>query len=361
MSPPSPPELIAPTEDQIFYLRVLARYLCSRRGIKTLTLADSAGITGDQKQKENKTQAFLNRFTRGPSALADYRGFWRGSLKLHADHQKQGIELFNEPIIRQAFALVFPHLYANDQNDDSFIDAPLENWFSIDPLRSRDVCRHYCGLWWIVRPSSTKAKPSPGTEFNLGLLNIQPEDVSNSPLPLFKFHQPSSGTAGGGEVTSQGRLLALDSDQVLLLGKRRGSQTPTQLSWKYAWDPDRRKRETVIHGAIFTANTLGALIQSYFHGCFIEASERLRGSDFDQTDSFLRCFLGIITEAEMAEVPTSIKEVQQLRELHTNLESPPAGISALQGKQSPHRPVISSAGLERLKASCQDGPILTII
>ncbi len=45
-----PPALSAPSEDQLFYLRMLARHLCTRKGIKTLTLADSAGIAGDQKQ-----------------------------------------------------------------------------------------------------------------------------------------------------------------------------------------------------------------------------------------------------------------------------------------------------------------------
>ncbi len=357
----APSELIAPTEDQIFYLRMLARYLCSRKGIKTLTLADSAGIQGDQKQKENKTQAFLNRYTRGALAPADYRAFWKGILKLHVEHEKQGLELFGDPIMRQAFALVYPHLNSIDPNDDALIDEPLQAWFSIEPQRSRDVCRHHSGLWWIVRPHTTKAKAESEAEFNLALLNIMPDDVSNTPLPLFKFHQPLSGTSGGGEVSSQGRLLALNSDQILLLGKRRGSQTPTQLSWKYAWDPDRRKRESLIQGAIFTANTLGALIQSYFHGCFIEGSDRLRGAAFEDIDGFLRGFLGIKTESELTGIPTSIAEVHELRQLHSNLDGPPAGLSALAGKLPPHRAAVSSTGLARLKASPQQGPILTII
>ena len=259
--PAFPPEPVAPSEDQIFYLRMLARYLCSRKGIKTLTLADSAGIKGEPKQRENKTQAFLNRYSRGALAPADYRAFWKGILNLHLEHEKRGIELFSDPIMRQAFALVFPHLSDGDPNGDFFIDEPLQNWFSIDPQRSRDVCGHYNGLWWIIRPATTKANPGTDTEFSLALLNIQPEDVSGTTLPLFKFHQPASG-ASGGEVTSQGRLLALDSDQILLLGKRRGNQTLTQLSWKYAWDPDRRKRESLIQGAVSTVNTQGILIQS---------------------------------------------------------------------------------------------------
>ena len=356
----SPPELIAPSDEQIFYLRILARYLCSRKGIKTLSLADSAGIQGDQKQRENKTQAFLNRFTRGPLAVADYRAFWRGVLKLHREQEKQGIELFADPIMRQAFAVVFPHLSPDDPNGDVFIDDPLQNWFSIDPQRSRDVCRHYNGLWWIVRPSTTKVHPGTDTEFNIALLNIQPEDVSGTSLPLFKFHQPASGTSGGGEVTSQGRLLAFDSDQILLLGKRRGSQTLTQLSWKYAWDPDRRKRENLIQGAVSTVNTLGVLIQSYFHGCFIDGSDKLRGHEFEEVDAFLRGFLSITTEAELAEVPTSVKEVHQLRELTASPDAPPAGISALPEGSLRHKAVIGPAGLDRLKAWPQQGPILTI-
>jgi hypothetical protein len=359
----SPPELIDPSEDQIFYLRLLARYLCSRKGIKTLTLADSAEIQGDQKQKENKTQAFINRYTRGAQVLADYRAFWRGVLKLYHEHKRHNLELFNDPVMRQAFALVFPHLGSSDPNDDSFIDGPLQKWFYIDPQRSRDVCRHYSGLWWIVRPSTTRARIETEAEFNVALLNIQPEDVSNTSLPIFKFYQPASGTSGGGGVTSQGRLLSFHSDQILLLGKRRGSQTLTQLSWKYAWDPDRRKRETVIRGAISTVNTAGALIQSYFHGCFIEGTDQLRGTEFDEGDAFLRGFLGIKTEAELAEIPTSANEVQQLRQLQTSFDTPPAGISALTrtSGQAPHRAAISPAGLERLRASPQFGPILTII
>jgi hypothetical protein len=357
----APPELTDPTEDQIFYLRLLARYLCSRKRIKTLTLADSAGIKGSQKQRENKTQAFISRYTRGPLALVDYRAFWNGILQLHVEHKDAGIELFNDPVMRQAFALVFPHLNSNDPNGDFFIDAPLQKWFSIDPQRSRDVCRHYSGLWWIIRPSTTKARIPTEAEFNVALLNIQPEDVSKTLLPLFKFYQPASGTSGGGAVASQGRMLAFHSDQILLLGKRRGSQTLTQLSWKYAWDPDRRKRETIIRGAISTANTAGALIQSYFHGCFIEGSDQLRAAEFEDTDSFLRGFLGISTEAEMAEMPTSANEIQELRQLQTSHDGPPAGISALAGAQAPHRPAISPAGLERLRTSPQYGPILTII
>ena len=270
-----------PTEDQLFYLRMLARHLCTRKGIKTLTLADSAGIAGDQKQKENKTQAFLNRFSRGASAITDYRAYWQGVLKLYQDHKKNGAELFDDPVMRQAFAAVFPHLTPGNGKDDSFIDDPLLKWLSIDQQRSNDVCRHYSGLWWIVRPS-TRLTPGPGPVFNLSLLNIQPEDVSNSVLPCFKFHQAATGTSGGADVTSQGRMLAFDSDQILLMAKRRGTQTLTQLSWKYAWDPDRRKRENLIQGAIFTVNTIGELIQSVFsrllhrgYGPF--ARRRIRG------------------------------------------------------------------------------------
>ncbi len=354
------PALSAPSDDQLFYLRMLARYLCSRKGIKTLTLADSAGIAGDQKQKENKTQAFLNRYTRGASALADYRAFWKGVLKLYQEHKKSGIELFDEPVIHQAFALVFPQLIPDHPKDDSFIDEPLVNWLSIDPQRSKDVCRHYSGLWWIIRPS-TKLNPGPEPEFNLALLNIQPEDVSNTPLPFFKFHQAASGTSGGAEVSSQGRVLAFDSDQILLLAKRRGTQTLTQLSWKYAWDPDRRKRENLIQGAIFTVNTLGELIQSYFHGCFIDGSDCLRAGEFDGVDGFLRSFIGTRMESEMAELPTGVSEVHQLRPLQVNPDGPPIGISALDGKSPAHKAPISAAGLERLKASPQHGPILTII
>jgi hypothetical protein len=171
----------------------------------------------------------------------------------------------------------------------------------------------------------------------------------------------TGGASGGGEVTSQGRLLAFDSDQILLLGKRRGTQTLTQLSWKYAWGPDRRKHENLIQGAIFTANTYGVLIQSYFNGCFIDGSEQLRGSDFDDVEGLLRSFLGIKIEAEMADVPTSVSEVRLLRELQPDLDAPPMGISALKGQTPSHRPVISAAGLERLKAWRQEGPILTII
>ncbi len=352
--------LIAPTDDQIFYLRLLARYLCTRKGIKTLTLADSAEIKGDQKQRENKTQAFLNRYTRGAQALVDYQAFWKGILKLYIERKHQGVELFDDPIMSQAFGLVFPHFSLNDRKDDFFIDAPLQRWFSIEPQRSRDVCRHYSGLWWIVRPSTSKTRTGQETEFNLALLNIQPEEVSNTPLPLFKVHQAAGGASGGGGITSQGRVLAFHSDQILLLGKRRGSQTLTQMSWKYAWDPDRLRRENLIQGTIFTVNTHGVLIQSYFHGCFIEKSEHLRGSEFDDAESFLRGFLGVRTEAEMAEVPTSVHEVQLLRPLQTNPDSPPHGLSALKGIGSPHRPAVSPPGFERLKAPPKQGPILTI-
>lgn len=354
------PALHAPSDDQLFYLRMLARYLCSRKGVKTLTLADSAGIAGDQKQKENKTQAFLNRYARGASALADYRAFWKGILKLHQEHRKSGVELFDDPVIHPAFALVFPQLVPDHPKDNSFIDEPLVNWLSIDPQRSKDVCRHYSGLWWIIRPS-TKLKPGPEPEFNLALLNIQPEDVTNTPLPFFKFYQAASGTSGGAEVSSQGRVLAFDSDQILLLAKRRGTQTLTQLSWKYAWDPDRRKRENLIQGAIFTVNTLGELIQSYFHGCFIDGSDCLRADEFDAVDGFLRSFIGTGTKSGMAELPTSVNEVQQLLPLQTSADGPPPGISALNGKLPAHKAAVSAAGLERLKTCPLQGPILTII
>ena len=105
---PTPPELAAPSDEQIFYLRLLARYLCSRKNIKTLTLADAAAIMGDQKQKENKTQAFLNRYTRGPLALTDYRAFWRGILKLHLEHARHGVELFDDPVVRTARRRGYP-------------------------------------------------------------------------------------------------------------------------------------------------------------------------------------------------------------------------------------------------------------
>jgi len=362
VSPPAsaPPALNAPNEDQIFYLRMLARHLCSRKGIKTLTLADSAGIAGNQKQRENKTQAFLNRYSRGASAVADYRAFWKGILKLHQEYKTSGVELFDDPVMRQAFALVFPQLITGHPKDDSFIDDPLLNWLWIDLQRSKDVCRHHTGLWWIVRPS-TKLKPGPEPEFNLALLNIQPEEVSNTTLPFFKFHQAASGTSGGADVTSQGRMLAFDSDQILLLAKRRGTQTLSQLSWKYAWDPDRRRRENLIQGAIFTVNTLGELIQSYFHGCFIEGTDRLNSSDFEDAHSFLRGFLGTRTEQEMAEVPTSASEVEQLRPFQATPDAPPLGISALDRKLAAHKALVSGAGLERLKTCPQHGPILTII
>ena len=361
-APPPPAPLVpgTPTEDQLFYLRMLARHLCTRKGIKTLTLADSAGIAGDQKQKENKTQAFLNRFSRGPSAITDYRAYWQGVLKLYQDHKKNGAELFDDPVMRQAFAAVFPHLTPGNGKDDTFIDDPLLKWFWIDQQRRNDVCRHYSGLWWIVRPS-TRLTPGPGPVFNLSLLNIQPEDVSNSVLPCFKFHQAATGTSGGADVTSQGRMLAFDSDQILLMAKRRGTQTLTQLSWKYAWDPDRRKRENLIQGAIFTVNTIGELIQSYFHGCFIEGTDRLRGGEFEDVYSFLRGFLSTRGEQELAELPTSVAEVQQLLPLQSHPDAPPVGISALDGKFPAHKAVLPAAGLERLKACPQHGPILTII
>ncbi len=358
--PPPPAAPAAPTEDQLFYLRMLARHLCTRKGIKTLTLADSTGIAGDQKQKENKTQAFLNRYSRGASAIADFRAYWMGVLKLYQEHKKDGVELFDDPVMRQAFALVFPQLIANHSKDDSFIDDPLLSWLWIDLQRSKDVCRHYCGLWWILRPS-TKLTPGPEPEFNISLLNIQPEEVSNTALPFFKFHQAATGTSGGTEVTSQGRMLAFDSDQILLVAKRRGTQTLTQLSWKYAWDPDRRRRENLIQGAIFTANTTGELIQSYFHGSFIEGSDRLRANEFEDVYGFLPGFLGTKTEKDMAELPASVSEVEQLRLLQANPDAPPLGISALKGKLSAHKAVITPAGLERLKAPPQHGPILTII
>lgn len=363
VAPPTacaPLPMSVPNDDQFFYLRMLVRHLCTRKGIKTLTLADSAGIAGNQKQKENKTQAFLNRYSRGASAIADYRAFWNGVLSLHQEYKRNGVELFDDPVMRQAFALVFPQLFTGFAKDDSFIDDPLLNWLSIDLERSKDVCRHYSGLWWIIRPS-TKLTPEPGPEFNLGLLNIQPEDVSNTALPLFKFYQAATGTSGGAEVTSHGRMLAFDSDQILLLAKRRGTQTLTQLSWKYAWDPDRRRRENLIQGAIFTVNTLGELIQSYFHGGFIEGTDRLRGSEFEDTYSFLRGFLGTRIEQEMAELPTSIGEVEQLMPLQAVPDAPPVGISALNGKLPAHRTAVPAAGLERLKACPKHGPILTII
>jgi hypothetical protein len=185
--------------------------------------------------------------------------------------------------------------------------------------------------------------------------------VSNTALPFFKFHQAATGTSGGADVTSQGRMLAFDSDQVLALAKRRGTQTLTQLSWKYAWDPDRRKRENLIQGAIFTVNTIGELIQSYFHGSLIEGTDRLRGSEFEDAYSFLRGFLGTRTEQEMAELPTSAGEVERLRTIQANPDAPPLGISALGGKLPAHKAAISTRGLERLKACPQHGPILTII
>ncbi len=145
------------------------------------------------------------------------------------------------------------------------------------------------------------------------------------------------------------------------MAKRRGTQTLTQLSWKYAWDPDRRKRENLIRGAIFTVNTVGELIQSYFHGCFIEGTEHLRGAGFEDAYSFLRGYLGTKTELEMAELPTSAAEVERLRPLQRDPDAPPLGISALDGTLPAHKAVVSPAGLERLKASPQHGPILTII
>jgi hypothetical protein len=349
----------APSDDQIFYLRVLARYLCNRKGIKTLTLADSAEIKGSQKQKENKAQAFLNRYTRGAQSGVDYQIFWRGILRLYLENKERNIELFQDPIMREAFQLVFPQLTPNDRSDDSFIDNPLQRWFSIDPQRSKDVRRHYCGLWWIVRPSTGKGTAEAAPEFNFGLLNIPPEGVLNTPLPLFKFHQAASATNGDG-LTSQGRVLALHSDQILLLGKRRGTQTPTQMSWKYPWDPERTRRETVIQGTIFTVNTSSVLIQSYFHGSFVAGSELLRGTDFDDVDGFLRGFLGVRSEAELAEVPTSVEEVQLLRQLQTHAEERPLGLSGLKGKHSAHRLVVPQAALDRLKATPLRGPILTI-
>lgn len=355
-----PPALSAPSEDQLFYLRMLARHLCTRKGIKTLTLADSAGIAGDQKQKENKTQAFLNRYSRGAAAIADYRAFWKGVLGLYQEYKKNGVELFDDPVMRLAFGLVFPQLVTNHSKDNSFIDDMLLKWLWIDLERSKDVCRHYGGLWWIVRPS-TKVTPGPEADFNVSLLNVQPEDVSNTALPFFKFHQAATGTSGGADVTSQGRMLAFDSDQVLALAKRRGTQTLTQLSWKYAWDPDRRKRENLIQGAIFTVNTIGELIQSYFHGSLIEGTDRLRGSEFEDAYSFLRGFLGTRTEQEMAELPTSAGEVERLRTIQANPDAPPLGISALDGKLPAHKAAICARGLERLKACPQHGPILTII
>ena len=348
------------SEDQLFYLRILARHLCTRKGIKTLTLADCAGIVGGQKQKENKTQAFLNRYSRGAAALADYRSYWSGVLKLYQEHMKNGVDLFDDPVMRQAFALVFPHLTAVNGKDDSFIDNPLLKWLCIGLERSRDVCRHYSGLWWIIRPS-TKIEPGPEPVFNISLLNIQPEEVSATALPFFKFHQAASGTSGGSEVTSQGRMLAFDSDQVLLIAKRRGTQTVTQLSWKYAWDPDRRKRENLIQGAIFTANTTGDLIQSYFHGSFIEGTDQMPGARFDDAYTFLRGYLGTRTELDIVELPTSVNEVERLRRLHATLDGPPPGISALEGELPPHRPAVTTGGFQRLKASPQHGPILTII
>ena len=156
-------------------------------------------------------------------------------------------------------------------------------------------------------------------------------------------------------------MLAFDSDQILLLAKRRGTQTLTQLSWKYAWDPDRRRRENLIQGAIFTVDTIGELIQSYFHGCFIEGTDRLRGGEFEDAYSFLRGFLSTRGEQEMAELPTSVAKVQQLLPLQAHPDGPPVGISALDRKLPAHKAVLPAAGLERLKACPQHGPILTII
>ena len=160
----APLALSVPNDDQFFYLRMLVRHLCTRKGIKTLTLADSAGIAGNQKQKENKTQAFLNRYSRGASAIADYRAFWNGVLSLHQEYKRNGVELFDDPVMRQAFALVFPQLFTGYSKDNSFIDDPLLKWLSIDLERSKDVCRHYSGLWWIVRPS-TKSRRGLRPEF----------------------------------------------------------------------------------------------------------------------------------------------------------------------------------------------------
>ena len=143
---------------------------------------------GDQKQKENKTQAFLNRYSRGarPSPITVPIGpafsSFTGSIK------KNGAELFDDPIMRQAFAIVFPQATPNHSKDDSFIDETLLNWLSIAPQRSKDVCRLYHGLWWIVRPS-TKITPGPEADFNISLLNIQPDDITSTALPLLKFHQ----------------------------------------------------------------------------------------------------------------------------------------------------------------------------
>ncbi len=103
------------------------------------------------------------------------------------------------------------------------------------------------------------------------------------------------------------------------------------------------------------------MIQSYFHGCLIEGTDRLSASDFDDAYSLLRGFLGTRTEQEMAEVPTSVSEVEQLRPLQANPDAPPIGISALEGKLAVHKAPVSAAGLERLKTCPQHGPILTII
>ncbi|MGO9486523.1 MAG: hypothetical protein ACLPX9_18425, partial [Rhodomicrobium sp.] len=102
-------------------------------------------------------------------------------------------------------------------------------------------------------------------------------------------------------------------------------------------------------------------IQSYFHGCFIEGSDRLRAKEFEDVYGFLPGFLGTKTETDMAELPASVSEAEQLRLLHANPDVPPLGISALKGKLSARKAVITPAGLERLKAPPQHGPILTII
>src|SRR5262249_45464538 len=143
----------------------------------------------------------------------DYRAFRKGVTKLHEEHARRGIDLFDDPIMSEAFAVVYPREISADPHDDAFIDEPLSRWYTIDLQRSREVCRNYCGLWWIVRPSSTKSQSESELEFNVSLLNIVPEQVSNTGLPLFIFRQPTGGSRG---IDSWGRVLSLDSDHVLL-------------------------------------------------------------------------------------------------------------------------------------------------
>ena len=87
----------------------------------------------------------------------------------------------------------------------------------------------------------------------------------------------------------------------------------------------------------------------------------MRGGEFEDVYGFLRGFLSTRTEQEMAELPASVAEVQQLRPLQAHPDAPPVGISALDGKLPAHKAVVSPMGFERLKACPQHGPILTII